>query len=205
MRPLTLECPKPLLHVRGRPLLDYHLEKLAACGVREAVINICWLAECFEQAYPLDEAHGIRIHWSREPVCLETGGGILNALPLLGDDPFLVINGDVHTDYDFDNLLRHRDSLAHLVLVSNPEHHPDGDFALDPATGRVQREGGPLHTFSGLSVLSPELFAGHQPGTAFRLAPVLYPAMDAGRVSGELYTGAWSDVGTPERLRALND
>ncbi len=203
MRPLTLECPKPLLPVRGRRLLDYHLEKLAAIGVTDAVINISWLAAVFEETYPDARAFGMRIHWSREPECLETGGGVFNALPLLGDAPFLLINGDIFCDFDFARLLGAPDSLAHLVLVDNPAHHPAGDFHLDPGSGLVHASGAPRLTFAGISRIHPALFDGCSKGV-FRLAPLLTRAMDAGRVTGELHDGSWSDVGTPERLEALN-
>ena len=203
MRPLTLECPKPLLKVHGRELLDLHLEKLAAIGIREVIINISWLAGRFRAAYPAESAYGMRIRWSHEPQCLETGGGVHNALPLLGDAPFLLINGDVFTDYDFARLLDAPEALAHLVLVANPPHHPAGDFHLETATGLVQEHGEPKHTFAGISRLHPDLFNGCRPG-AFRLAPLLTRAMQAGRVTGEIHDGTWSDVGTPERLEALN-
>lgn len=203
MRPLTLECPKPLLQVRGRTLLDHHLEKLSAIGVREVVINISWLAEHFEAAYADQRAYGMHIHWSREPQCLETGGGVFNALPLLGEEPFLLINGDVYTDFDFGGLLNAPDSLAHLVLVPNPDHHPAGDFHLDAASSLVHEQGQPRLTFAGISRLHPDLFAGCSAG-AFRLAPLFTRAMQEAQVTGELHAGVWSDVGTPERLEALN-
>ncbi len=204
MRPLTLECPKPLLRVRGQRLLDYHLEKLAAIGVQEVIINISWLADQFRAAYPDGRAYGLQIHWSYEPNCLETGGGVFQALPALGDAPFLLINGDVFTDFDFSRLLQAPASLAHLVLTPNPPHHPQGDFHLDPKSGRVQETGEPRLTFSGISRLRPELFEHCAPG-AFRLAPLLTAAMPQGQVSGELHTGMWNDVGTPERLAALEN
>lgn len=203
MRPLTLECPKPLLTVRGRRLLDYHLEKLAAIGIDDVIVNISWLAPHFAAAYPDGRAFGLRIHWSHEPECLETGGGVFNALPLLGDGPFLLINGDVYSDYDFARLLAAPASLAHLVLVPNPPQHPHGDFHLDADTGLVHETGAPRHTFAGISRLDPALFDGCSAGV-FRLAPLLTRAMTAGRVTGEIHPGAWSDVGTPERLEALN-
>jgi MurNAc alpha-1-phosphate uridylyltransferase len=206
MRPLTDHTPKPLLEVRGKPLVAHHLDALAAAGVREVVINLGWLGAKIRGHFGDGSAHGLHISWSDEGwPALETGGGILKALPLLGEAPFLLLNGDVFTDFPLPRLLARAqalpdDDLAHLVLVPNPAHHPRGDFAL--ADGRIAEPAPPQHTFSGLSVLRPALFAGCQPG-AFGLAALLREAARRGRVSAELHEGLWSDVGTPERLAAL--
>lgn len=206
MRPLTDRLPKPLIAVRGRPLIDYHLAALAAAGVREVVINLGWLGERLREQLGDGARHGLSIAYSEEGwPALETGGGLHHALPLLGREPFLVLNGDVYCDYPMARLisraktLAERD-LAHLVLVPNPAHNPRGDFGL--AGGRVITACAESHTFSGLSVLRPDLFADCSPG-AFPLAPLLREAAIRGQVAGELHAGLWSDVGTPQRLAAL--
>jgi len=203
MRPLTDTTPKPLLAVGGRPLIEWHLQALAAAGITEVVINHAWLGERIEAALGDGGRFGLQIRYSPEPPgALETAGGIVNALPLLGEAPFLVVNGDIWTDYAFARLptALHGD-LAHLVLVDNPPQHPQGDFRL--AGERVHAEGAPRLTFSGIGVYSPALFAGLPPGRR-PLAPVLREAMAGGRVAGEHYRGRWFDVGTPERLAGLD-
>ena len=214
MRPLTDTLPKPLLPVRGKPLIAWHLEKLAACGVREAVVNTSWLAECFEPALGDGSRWGLRLHYSYEgPEPLETGGGMLKALPLLGEAPFLAINGDIWCDFDLARLPREPAGLAHLVLVDNPSHNPEGDFAMQP-DGRVLAAGDARLTFAGIGVYRPGLFANWRSviGAAagaelepprFKLAPLLRAAMRAGQVGGEHHRGAWTDVGTPGRLAEL--
>lgn len=203
MRPLTLHTPKPLLPVAGKPLIEYHIERLVAAGCRELVINHAWLGEQIEQALGDGSRWGVSIQYSAETEPLETGGGIRRALPLLGDEPFILVNGDVWTDYDFSVLPRQLDGLAHLVLVNNPEHHPQGDFLLQD--DRVLTEGqGQRLTYSGIAVLSPQLLADCEQG-AFKLAPLLRVAMTAGAVSGEHYGGRWLDVGTPERLQQATE
>lgn len=197
MRPLTLHTPKPLLRVAGKALIEYHIEALAVAGITELVINHAWLGQQVEQALGNGSRYGVRIAYSAETEPLETGGGIRKALPLLGDEPFVVVNGDVWTDYDFSELKGHADSLAHLVLVNNPPHHPRGDFSL--VQGVVSPDGENKLTYSGISILHPQLFADCQSG-AFALAPLLRAAMTQGRVSGEYYAGRWLDVGTTERL-----
>lgn len=201
MRPLTDKTPKPLLPVCGRPLLDYHLEKLAKAGVERVVINGAWLKAQLEQ-YVKRGFEGLELIFSPEPEGgLETAGGIIQALPLLGEAPFIVVNGDVFTDFPFTTLPEKLyDSVAHLVLVESPAHNLKGDFGLDQ--GRVVSQG--VYTFSGISVLHPELFEGLTPGVR-PLAPVLRAAMTEGRVSGHVYTGLWQDVGTPQRLEALEN
>ncbi|AMK33256.1 Glucose-1-phosphate thymidylyltransferase [Pseudomonas putida] len=199
MRPLTLHTPKPLVPAAGKPLIEYHLEALARAGIREVVINHAWLGQQIEDHLGDGSRFGLRIRYSAEGEPLETGGGIFKALPLLGDAPFLLVNGDVWTDYDFTGLNAPLQGLAHLVLVDNPGHHGRGDFRL--ADGQVSDgdDAPGTLTFSGISVLDPVLFEGCQPG-AFKLAPLLRKAMADGRVSGEHYRGHWIDVGTLERL-----
>ncbi|ATB65884.1 N-acetylmuramate alpha-1-phosphate uridylyltransferase MurU [Pseudomonas mosselii] len=199
MRPLTLHTPKPLVPAAGKPLIEYHLEALARAGIREVVINHAWLGQQIEDHLGDGSRFGLRIRYSAEGEPLETGGGIFKALPLLGDAPFLLVNGDVWTDYDFTGLNAPLQGLAHLVLVDNPGHHGRGDFRL--ADGQVSDgdDAPGTLTFSGISVLDPVLFEGCQPG-AFKLAPLLRKAMAHGRVSGEHYRGHWIDVGTLERL-----
>ncbi|MBP5978843.1 MAG: nucleotidyltransferase family protein [Halomonas sp.] len=200
MRPLTDHCPKPLLQVAGKPLIVHHLERLKKAGFKEVVINVSYRAEQIFQALGDGHAYGLRIHWSQEITPLETGGGIQNALPLLGEAPFLLINGDIWCDYLPSQAMLKGDDLAHLVLVDNPTHHPDGDFALDHDRALIQ--GAPRYTFAGVSIIHPALLAGHPTG-AFALAPLFKHAMGERRVSGEHFTGHWVDVGTPERLAAL--
>ncbi|CAL1240590.1 N-acetylmuramate alpha-1-phosphate uridylyltransferase MurU [Candidatus Methylocalor cossyra] len=200
LRPLTDHTPKPLLPAGGRPLIEHLLVALATAGFRDIVINTAHLGYQIEERLGAGERFGVRIRYSREGTALETGGGIHRALPLLGEEPFLVINGDIATDFPFNRLPASPDGLAHLVLVPNPPHHPGGDFAL--AGGRVLTSGPSRHTFSGIGVYRPELFRGLEDGR-FALAPLLRAAMAAGKVSGELYEGFWMDIGTPERLAAL--
>ncbi|MFZ5724568.1 MAG: N-acetylmuramate alpha-1-phosphate uridylyltransferase MurU [Pseudomonadota bacterium] len=207
LRPLTDTLPKPLIEAGGRPLIGWHLEKLASLGIREVVVNHAWLGDVLERTLGDGASYGVRIDWSREGMPpLETAGGIRRALPLLGSEPFLLVNGDIWSDFDFAALPGVRAPLAedvdaHLVLVPNPDFHPRGDFHLD-ARGRVQADGMPRHTFAGISVLRPQLFAGLPEGP-YPLAPVLRTAMAAGRVTGTLHAGRWTDVGTPERLQQL--
>ncbi len=199
MRPLTLHTPKPLVPVAGVPLIEYHLRGLAAAGFDEVVINHAWLGQQIEDHLGDGSRWGLRIAYSAETEPLETGGGIFKALPLLGDRPFVLINGDVWTDYDLAGLRRPLAGLAHLVLVDNPEQHAQGDFSLvQHQVSDTSGEGTRL-TFSGLSVLHPALFDGCEAG-AFKLAPLLRQAMAEGQVSGEHHRGQWIDVGTLERL-----
>jgi MurNAc alpha-1-phosphate uridylyltransferase len=201
MRPLTDQTPKPLLAVRGKSLIVYHLEQLARSGVREVVINLAWLGARIRAALGDGSAFGLSIRYSDEGSrALETGGGIFKALPWLGSEPFLVVNADVHTDFDFGTLQIATDAWAQLLLVPNPAHHPNGDFVLEQ--GRVVAQGSPRWTYAGIGVYRPELFRGCQPGR-FALLPLLQRAIAARRLQGELYTGQWSDVGTVERLAAL--
>lgn len=199
MRPLTLHTPKPLIPVAGVPLIEYHLRALAQAGVTEVVINHAWLGDRIEAHLGDGARFGLQIVYSKESQPLETGGGIYQALPLLGADPFILINGDVFTDYDFAVVQKPLQGLAHLVLINNPEHHLEGDFSLEE--GRVLAPTTATLTYSGIAVLHPELFAGCQAG-AFKLAPLLRQAIAQGQVSGEQFNGCWIDVGTPERLAA---
>ncbi|MEH3022175.1 MAG: nucleotidyltransferase family protein [Pseudomonas oryzihabitans] len=197
MRPLTLTRPKPLIEVNGRPLIEHHLQALAAAGITELVINHAWLGEQLAAALGDGGQFGLAIRFSAEGEPLETGGGIFRALPLLGAAPFVLVNGDIRTDFDFSGLALPADGLAHLVLVDNPAHHPGGDFALKE--GRIAADAPGKLTYSGIAVLHPRLFAGCT-GGAFKLVDVLRPAIAAGRVSGEHFRGRWVDVGTLERL-----
>jgi len=203
MRPLTDRTPKPLLPVAGKPLIVWHLERLARAGCRRIVINIAHLGEHIEALLGDGDAWGLEIRYSSEPPgALETAGGIAQALPLLGDEPFLVVNGDIYCDFDFATLpALGAGDLAHLVLVDNPAHHRQGDFALD--SNRVANDGQRL-TFAGIGVYRPQLFAAIAAGERAKLAPLLTQAIDAGRVSGQMHRGRWVDVGTPERLAALD-
>lgn len=200
LRPLTLHTPKPLVRAAGVPLIEYHVRALAAAGFRELVINHAWLGAQIEDYLGDGERFGVSIAYSAEGEPLETGGGIFRALPLLGDEPFLVVNGDIWTDYPFAGLCRPLAGLAHLVLVDNPAHHPAGDFRL-LEDGRIMdaADGFDSLTYSGIAVFAPALFAGCRPG-AFKLAPLLRQAMADGRVGGERFAGRWVDVGTHERL-----
>jgi MurNAc alpha-1-phosphate uridylyltransferase len=205
MRPLTDRTPKPLLPVAGRPLIVWHIERLAAAGFRDIVINHAHLGDQIEALLGDGDAWGVRIRYAEEPAgALETAGGIANALPLLGDEPFLVMNGDIFCDWDVAraHTALAAGLLAHLVLAPNPEHHPIGDFAL--LDGKVGAGGTAKMTFTGIGIYRPELFAAIARGQVAKLAPLLDAAIAAGRVSGELHGGRWVDVGTPERLTALD-
>jgi N-acetyl-alpha-D-muramate 1-phosphate uridylyltransferase len=201
MRPLTLETPKPLLEIHGRPLIEYHLRALRAVGIRDFVVNLSWLGERIRSVLGDGARWGVSIRYTEEgPEPLETGGGIFNALSLLGPAPFIVVNGDVWTDFSFSGLSLAEDAAAHLVLVPNPAHHAQGDFSLE--NRRVKHASSKTYTFSGIAMYRPEFFAGCTAGR-FPLLPLLRRAIDAGTLAGELYDGIWSDVGTPERLAQL--
>ncbi|KGT46712.1 MULTISPECIES: N-acetylmuramate alpha-1-phosphate uridylyltransferase MurU [Acinetobacter] len=207
MRPLTLHTPKPLLEVGDKPLIVWHIEKLAGLGVTEIVINTAWLGEKLAQALGDGSQFGVKILWSHEGEGLETAGGIINALPLLGTESFILVNGDVWTTMDFAPLLKVElgENLAHLVLVDNPPQHPQGDFSL--AEGKAytfeQNVQGENLTFSGVSVIHPKMFDGLEQGKR-PLAPLLKEAMLENKVSASKLIGDWVDVGTPERLVALD-
>ncbi len=205
MRPLTDRTPKPLLEVKGKTLIEYHLEALAEAGIQEIIINHGWLGEQIPAALGDGSHYGVTIRYSAEPSeALETGGGILQALPLLGDDPFIVVNGDIFTDYPFERLLQTPASSAHLVLVDNPPHHPHGDFVLEQSqiVGYGAEEPRKKLTYSGIARFQPTFFEQARSGR-FPLAPMLFAAVDYGVLQGEHYKGDWSDVGTPERLKWL--
>lgn len=209
LRPLTETTPKPLLEVGGKPMIQYHIERLVAVGVREIVINTSWLGEKLESFVGNGTRFGVRISWSRENEPLETGGGIRRALPQLGADPFLVINGDVWTDYPLEQLVRRswpEDWDAHLVLVPNPPFKATGDFGMTADGMACYLENGLKgYTFSGISVLRPEIFALYPAASErFPLRDVLRNPVNARSVSAELYTGHWWDVGTLERFNMLN-
>jgi MurNAc alpha-1-phosphate uridylyltransferase len=199
MRPLTLSTPKPLVRAGGVPLIEYHLKALAIAGFTEVVINHAWLGQQLESYLGDGSQYGMRIEYSREGEPLETGGGIFRALPLLGDEAFVVVNGDIWTDYDFSVLHQPIAGLAHLVLADNPPHHPAGDFTLVDGQVRDAQPGAATLTYSGIAVLHPQLFDGCSDG-AFKLAPLLRKAMADGQVTGEHLRGHWVDVGTHERL-----
>jgi MurNAc alpha-1-phosphate uridylyltransferase len=201
MRPLTDHTPKPLLQVRGKPLIVYHLEALERAGVGDVVINVAWLGDQIRTALGDGSRWSLQIRYSDEGVeALETGGGIFRALPWLGAEPFLVVNADVFTDFDYGGIRIAPEALAHLVLVTNPPQHPRGDFALQ--AGRVEIDGDPRWTYSGIGLFRPALFDGCRPGR-FPLRPLLERAIAQSRLHGECYRGAWNDIGTVERLAAL--
>lgn len=207
MRPLTDACPKPLLKVNGKALIDYHLESLALCGIHEVVINTAWLGQQVTTHVGDGSRWGLNIQFSHEGwPALETGGGIFNALPLLGNEPFLVINGDVFTSWRLTSpqlpMQWRSESLVHLILVPNPSHHPRGDFGLSDHV--LTENASEQFTYSGIGFFHPLLFSGCR-GGAFKLAPLLYGAVHKNRATGELFSGNWSDVGTPERLASLQE
>lgn len=214
MRPLTDTMPKPLLQVGGKALIEYHLENLARVGFTEIVINHAYLGEKIEDKLGSGERYGVSICYSHEPLVLETAGGIANALPLLTNEfrnqPFLVVNADIYCEIDFALMLpalQHMQAnpapyFAYLVLVDNPAHHPDGDFALD--ADQVRLSGDRKFTFSGIGVYQPRLFNEIKQNTATKLAPLLRRAINEEKVSGAYYSGVWIDVGTPARLSDLD-
>ena len=203
MRPLTDHKPKPLLAVGGKPLIVHHLESLSRSGFERVIINHAHLGKQIEHALGNGESWNLEIRYSAEGQgqALETGGGICKALPLLGEHPFLVINGDVYTDFNFTHIRLPKGRLGHLVMVDNPEHHPQGDFMLREDS--VKDQGSPKLTFSGIGVYHPRLFE-NCPAMPFPLAPLLRQHMATDRISGEYFDGFWLDVGTPERYQLLD-
>jgi MurNAc alpha-1-phosphate uridylyltransferase len=217
MRPLTDTMPKPLLKVGGKPLIVWHLERLAKAGFKQVVINHAHLGEQIEQVLGDGGQWGLHIKYSPEKVALETAGGIANALHLLGSEPFLVVNGDIYTEIDFKSTALqsnihagagHALNLAHLVLVDNPPQHPNGDFAIEfksQSDGLLKNKGDQLLTFSGVGVYHPDLFADVVIGQPAKLAPLLRNAIDKNASTAQHYKGVWHDIGTPERLRNLDE
>lgn len=215
MRPLTEATPKPLLLAGGKPLVEWHLEKLAALGVSDVVLNTSWLADCFEPALGDGSRWGLRLHYSYEGIePLETGGGMLHALPLLGEAPFIAVNGDIWTDFDFTRLPAHPRGSAHLVMVNNPAQHLRGDFHLD-ADGQLHDDGATRLTYSGIGLYTPAILHGwrgvigdgagaDQTPPRFKLAPLLLAGMAKSKLHGQFHPGRWTDVGTPERLAQLD-
>jgi N-acetyl-alpha-D-muramate 1-phosphate uridylyltransferase len=202
LRPMTDTTPKPLLKVKGQPLIERHVTGLARAGIERVVINLAWLGSQIREYLGDGARYGVDIVYSEEqPRALETAGGIFRALPHLLPGPFVVVNGDIYTDFPFGTLLLASERNAHLVLVPNPVQHPRGDFGLDQ--GLALPEAASRHTFSGIAVYACGFFAGCRDG-AYPLKPLLLRSMAAKSCSAELYTGLWQDVGTPERLQALN-
>ncbi|MGH8321139.1 MAG: N-acetylmuramate alpha-1-phosphate uridylyltransferase MurU [Gammaproteobacteria bacterium] len=204
LRPLTDTTPKPLITVKGKPLIVRHLERLHAAGFTDVVINVAWLADKIKDFLGDGSRYGVHVRYSEESEgALETGGGILKALPLLGSEPFLVVNGDIYTDFPFEALkfvLKDKD-LAHLVMVPNPANYPQGDFHLD-AGGRLHADGMPPLTYGGIGIHHPDFFRGCSPGK-FPMLPWWQKTMQTGHMSGQLYVGRWHDLGTPENLHAV--
>ena len=208
MRPLTDHTPKPLLKVGGKSLIVWHLERLATAGFKEIVINHAYLGAQIETALGNGSKWDVSIQYSPEGVALETAGGIANALHLLTEDgakvePFLVVNGDTFTEIGFASLQLKSNMLAHLVLIDNPQQHPEGDFAIE--TGMLKNEGAQMLTFSGVGVYHPDLFIGIVRGESAKLAPLLRKAISNTAATAHYYQGVWHDIGTPERLKQLDE
>jgi N-acetyl-alpha-D-muramate 1-phosphate uridylyltransferase len=209
MRPLTDAVPKPLLRAGGRPIIEWQIERLAAGGFEDLVVNHAHLGAQIEEALGDGRGLGVRIRYSHEARALETAGGVAQALPLLGDAPFAVVSGDIHTAFDYGSLAARIESIAasprqhaaHFVLVDNPPWHASGDMGLD--AGRVTR-GGPRLTYGNIAVFHPALFREIAPGTALKLFPWAYRFVEEGRVTGEHYRGPWDNIGTPDQLAALD-
>ena len=209
MRPLTDSLPKPLLRVGGKPLIEWQLERLAAAGFDDIVVNHSHFGALIESTLGDGRRFGVRLRYSPEAAALETAGGVAQALPLLGPEPVLVVSADIHTDFDYASLAPRiaeiaRDpagTVAHFVLVDNPPWHPEGDMGL--ADGRVTRDAERL-TYGNISIFHPGMYADIAPGTWLRIFPWAYRFVDSGRVTGERFRGAWDNVGTPEQLEALD-
>lgn len=196
MRPLTNDCPKPLIQVHGQALIEHHLRRLAAAKVDEVIINTYYLADQITNKLGDGSQYGVRIHYSNEDELLNTGGGITKALPLLGDEPFIVIASDIYSEFDFASLPKQLDGLAHLVLVDNPDYHQKGDYALQDNIVRLQ---GDKLNYAGIAVVSPKLFAGCDV-KPFAIAPLFQQAIEAGQCHGQHYRGVWFNIGTPQEL-----
>lgn len=208
MRPLTDQLPKPMLSVAGKPLLQYHLEALAQAGITEVIINLAYLGDKIRDFVGDGSRFNLRVSYSQEPEPLETGGALLKALPLLGEEPFLLINGDVWTDLSLAHFCRQALTApckAHLLLVPNPDFHPQGDFALGSEGLLTEDHNSPKYTFAGISLIDPQLIAQYpELRPKFPLGEVLRRGIPQKSISGEVYLGRWSDVGTPERLQQLD-
>jgi len=203
MHPLTLTKPKPLLCAAGKPLIEYCIENLVKAGLTEIVINLSHLGHLIQDYCQNGDRWGAKIQYSEEgEIPLETAGGIAFALDRLGPEPFLVINADIICDYPLETLHQKSIDLAHLVMISNPAHHPEGDFAI--SNGLLSHSGSEKLTFSGIGVYHPDLFAGIKPGP-LKMRPILNQAIDQNRISGELFNGLWMDIGTPDRLREIDE
>ena len=204
MRPLTDVTPKPLLQAGPHRLVEYHLLNLAQAGFTDVIINVAWLGQQIIEELGNGEKYNINISYSNEgDQALETGGGIFHALPLLGEEPFLVINGDVWTDYPFENLRSFQlKDKAHLILINNPEHNPEGDFAIK--NSRLLNDERDRYTFSGIGIYSKDFFTTSSDGK-YPLAPMIRKCIDSNEISGEVYEGRWVDIGTPQRLQSLTD
>nr|WP_256489465.1 nucleotidyltransferase family protein [Pleionea sp. CnH1-48] len=202
MLPLTEHTPKPLLKVGKQSLIEHHLDGLATAGVKDVVINTAHLAEQIEQTLGNGQRYGLNIEYSREPYPLETAGAIIQALPLLGSQEFILVNGDVFTDFDFSTLMSKNTQYAHLIVVPNPEQHPEGDFAL--RDGVLNSTDLPKYTYAGLGLYHPQMFANYEAGSVLPLGPILRQQMLQQHISGQLYEGVWHDIGTPQRLEQLN-
>ncbi|RLA25638.1 MAG: mannose-1-phosphate guanylyltransferase [Gammaproteobacteria bacterium] len=203
MRPLTDYTPKPLLKAAGKPLIEYTISRLARAGITDIIINLAYLGEQIQDHLGDGSQYQVNINYSDEGATgLETAGGIKKALSLLGDNPFLVVNGDISSDFPIQGLINKDIDLAHLILVNNPVHHTTGDFALN-SQSILTANGNPNYTYSGIGLYHPDLFADIAPGKS-ALAPLLIKAMQQQRVTGELYQGFWMDIGSPERLDELN-
>ena len=204
MRPLTDSAPKPLLPVGGKALIEYHIEALAKAGAQDIVINLAWKGSMLRDSLGDGTRFAVRLHYSDEGAeALETGGGVFNALPLLGADPFIVVSGDIWTDYPLQKLFDrpHGADTAHFIMVPNPSFHPRGDFSLQD--GRISEAHAPRYTYANIGVFTAEFFAECEPG-CFPLVPIMRRWIREGRVSGELYEGEWRNIGTPAQLAALD-
>jgi len=202
LRPLTDNIPKPLVAVAGRPIIEYTIQALEEAGFKDLIVNLAHLGNKIEMVLQDGSRFSVNISYSREgPVGLETGGGIFHALPLLGNDPFTVVNGDIFCDFPLQTLIKKPPRLAHIILVPNPKHNPSGDFSITD-NGTVYVGGNQNYTFAGIGSYQPKLFEGCKEGT-YPLAPILRQAMERGDVSGEIYQGLWTDLGTLERINAL--
>ncbi len=201
LRPLTDTTPKPLIKVAGKSLIEYHLDNLAKAGINEIIINTAWLAEKIHKELGDGSKYNVSIQYSDEGEALETAGGIIKALPLLGDEPFLVVNGDIWCDYNFSELPNlDEDKQAHLILIENPPHNQKGDFGL--SENSIKNTSKKMYTFSGIGIYSTYFFSGQKQGAA-PLAPIIRNKCEKNLVSGEIYIGRWTDVGTTERLQNL--